>query len=250
MFQSLKRLMRHSAVYGIGHILTRGVGFLLLPLYTNFLNPDALGIAAIMFLYLAISTILYTYGLDSAFLRYFILAEDESEKIRLFSTGFLTVLFTSVLFSVLGYLFADDLARVIVLSNVEKFLQNPSSGSPLQHYLNESTIYFQYAATILFFDALAILPFLVLRAKERSKLFVTLKLLNVIVNLSLNIVFVAKLGYGLRGIFLANVFSSAFTFLTLLPVILQHFRPVLLAGELKKLLVFGLPYLPSTWRWC
>ncbi len=246
MLQSLKRLTQHSAVYGIGHILTRGVGFLLLPLYTNFLDPDALGIAAIVFLYLAIMTILYTYGLDSAFLRYFILADEESEKIRLFSTGFLTVLLTSVLFSVLGYVFAHDLARVIVLSNVEKFLQNAPSGSQLQHYLSESAIYFQYAAAILFFDALTILPFLVLRAKERSKLFVTLKFLNVIVNLSLNIVFVAHWGYGLRGIFLANVISSAFTFVTLLPVILQHFRAVLQKDELKKLLVFGLPYLPST----
>ena len=246
MLESLKKLTRHSAVYGIGHIVTRSVGFLLLPLYTNFLDPTALGIAAIVFLYLAIMTILYTYGIDSAFLRYYILAEQAEEQKRLFSTAFLSVFFTSIVFSLVGYLFAADLADIILIGNVEKFLNDASDPQALEAALGEAAFYFQLSSGILFFDALAILPFLVLRAKEKSKQFVLLKMLNVVVNLGLNVVFLAGMHLGIAGIFWANLISSGFTLLTILPIILANLKLYYGLRELRSLLAFGLPYIPST----
>ncbi len=46
MLASLKRLTKHSAVYGIGNIVTRLVTFLLLPLHTNQLNTNDFGVLA------------------------------------------------------------------------------------------------------------------------------------------------------------------------------------------------------------
>ncbi len=246
LLASLKRLTRHSAVYGIGHILTRGVGFLLLPLYTNYLDPNGLGVAAIVFLYLAVMTILYTYGIDSAFLRYFILSDDAKERIRIFSTAFLSVLLTTILFSGLNYLFADWLAQKVVIANAAQFIEGLSQKSRVWQYFSQAPLYFRYSAGILFFDALAVLPFLILRAEEKSRMFALLKFLNAVVNLGLNILFVAVQRKGVQGIFLANLFSSGFTFFTVLPYILRHFRPAFAVSELRRLLAFGLPYIPST----
>ncbi|HDL17777.1 MAG TPA: hypothetical protein ENH29_01860, partial [Bacteroidetes bacterium] len=101
----IKRLLQHSAVYGIGHIVTRSLGFLLLPLYTNTIPTDEFGKAALLFSFLAIMNVIYGYGMDVAFLRYVALQDDVRKQRTLFSTGLISLLVTSLLFSLILMLF-------------------------------------------------------------------------------------------------------------------------------------------------
>ncbi|MFC1569023.1 oligosaccharide flippase family protein, partial [bacterium] len=71
IFQSIKRLFKNSVIYGIGHILSRFINFLLLPLYTHVLPREDYGMVGIFFTYIAILSIVYTYGLSSAFFRFY-----------------------------------------------------------------------------------------------------------------------------------------------------------------------------------
>jgi len=80
IFNSVKRLLKHSAVYGMGHILNRMIVFLLLPLHTNVFNEAEMGVAGVMFSWLAIFTVVYTYGLDTAFFRFYILDDSPEGK--------------------------------------------------------------------------------------------------------------------------------------------------------------------------
>src|SRR4030067_2075063 len=102
-FESIKRLFTHSAVYGIGHIVSRSIYFLLLPLFTNIFPRDEYGVVGLMFTYTAILTIIYTYGLDAAFFRFYILDDSKEKRRETFSTAFFMILITSILFS--GILF-------------------------------------------------------------------------------------------------------------------------------------------------
>ena len=233
MFESLKRLARHSAVYGVGHIITRLLSFLLLPLYTNFFPRADMGVATIMFTYLAILTVIYTYGLDSALLRFYILEEDNKKKRRIFATAFYTTLATGIIFSGFLFLHAHDVAMFIFSSD------SWSTGLPLASIV-------RYGAAILFFDALAILQFLIFRAEEKSGLFILFKFLNVACNITLNIIYVAHLKRGVEGVFFSNVLASGFTFITLAPFILRKLSFVYSKTDLRALLAFGLPYMPST----
>jgi O-antigen/teichoic acid export membrane protein len=227
MFESIKRLTRHSAVYGISTILGRAIGFLLLPIYTHFLPTEAFGVASLVFAYLGIMTIMYSLGIDSAFLRYYILAGSDREKRVIFNTGMGSILVTVAGLSLLGILFAEPLAARLLDAAT---------------YKNVMLL----AAGILFFDAMAALPFLLLRAEERSTLFVALKMANAIVNVALTYFFIVRLGRGVAGIFEANLISSAFTFLTLLPVAAKRLGLTIRRTVYVELLKFGLPYLPST----
>ncbi len=233
MFQSLQRLVKHSAVYGIGHIITRFLGFLLLPVYTNYYARPEMGVATIMFTYLAILTIIYTYGLDSAFLRFYILEENEHKKKRIFSTAFYTTAVSACCFSALLFFNAEAVARTVF------------SAQSLALPIRIDTI-IQYAAVILFCDALSILAFLVLRAEEKSGWFIFLKFLNVVSNIAFNVLFVIHLRRGIEGIFLSNVLSSAVTLLLLAPVVSRRLIRAYSRGDLRDLLFFGLPYMPST----
>ncbi len=233
IFQSLKNLFKHSAVYGIGHILTRSINFLLMPLFTNLFPRQEYGVVGIMFAYIAILTIVYTYGLDAAFFRFYILKEALSERKAIFSTSFLTILVTSLGFSAILFVSADSVVTWIFSKSLHEL------GIDL-------VLLVRFAAGILLFDALTFLPFLILRAEQRSFPFVIFKFVNVLINVGGNVVFLILLDYGVEGIFLANFIASASTFLIMSPLLIRYLRTIFSFSLLKELFAFGIPYLPST----
>jgi len=226
MFEQLKRLTRHTAVYGIGHILSRFIGFLLLPIHTNVLPPEIYGLASLLFSSLAILNVLFTYGMDVAFLRYFILADSREEKRRIFGTCFWVILASSLLLS--GILFAL-----------------PSLFSGLIFRSAEYGSLIRISAGILAADAVSLLSFLILRAEEKSGQFVFQKALNIFANLVSNLILVAGLKKGLEGVFVSNLIASCLTLFTLAPVVLRWLMPVFKLRILDSVLRFGLPYIPS-----
>ncbi len=226
LFGSLKRLAKHSVVYGIGHIVTRSLGFLLLPLYTNYLPAEEYGRAALVFTFLAFMNVFYTYGMDVAFLRHYVLQEDERERRRFFSTAYLSVSAVALLWTALIELFPNAISGLVFGGRSFPTLIILSGG-------------------ILFFDALSAIPFILLRALEKSVQFTALKLLNVVVNLTANIILIVHFKKGVEGIFLAQVLTSFFTFLTITPILIRNFRFSFVPALEKMLLQFGLPYVPS-----
>ena len=220
------RLLRHSAVYGIGHIVTRSLGFLLLPLYTNTLPTDEFGKAMLLFSFMGIMNVFYGYGMDVAFLRYVALQENIQKQRVLFSTGLASLVLTSVIFSFILIILQRPVSELILHSSFD-------------------SKYILICSGILFFDAVNLMPFMILRAKERSVPFIILKLANVIVNIGGNIFFIVVLEWGIAGIFWANLLSSGITFLMLLPITFQFFRFKFDRSIFQEMIKFGLPYVPS-----
>jgi O-antigen/teichoic acid export membrane protein len=226
MFSSIKRLTKHSAIYGIGHIISRLVNFLLLPLHTNLLTPADFGVLSVVFSVLAVMTIIYTFGLDSAFLRYFILNDDPKKRKEVFSTAFWAVCIFAGGFTALMYVNASAISRLVI-----------SEG--------DFTFLFQLTSLILLFDALAFLPLLFLRAEEKSRHYVVLKFINVLVNVAMNIVFLVYLRKGVEGVFWANLWASIFTFGLVLPILFRNIGFHFLRTDFNELFKFGLPYVPA-----
>lgn len=227
MFDNIRKLMQHTLIYGAGHILTRAVGFILLPLYTHTLSQADFGLVSLLFAYLAAMTIVYGFGIDSAFLRYYVLARNSAEKREVFSTAYWLVVGVIALFAVVHALAAAPLAHII--------LEDSTRSSLLL-----------YCAAILSCDALAAFPFLLFRAEERSHLFALNKFLNVTLNVALSYVFLVQMQRGLAGVLEANLISSAFTFITLLPTSLRRLQLKLSQATCATLARYGLPYLPAT----
>ena len=226
MLSSLKRLSKHSAVYGLGHIVTRVVNFLLLPLYTNKLSAAEFGASAVVYAFLAVMTIIYTYGIDAAFLRYFILNEDRERRKRVFSTAFWAILFVAL--TLTGIIYGQ--AEMI-------------SGFMIKEGLYANLI--RLSSLILLFDALAFLPYLFLRAEEKSVAYTAVKFINVVINVGLNIYFIVYRGEGVEGIFLANVWASGLTFVLLCSILVKQVSFRFDLEDFKALAKFGLPFLPS-----
>ncbi len=235
IFVSVKRLFKHSAVYGMGHILNRLIIFLLIPLYTNIFAQAALGVYTLVFSYVAILTIIYSYGLDTAFFRFYILDDTQQGRNKVFSTAFISIILTSAVFSLVIYLFRQPISE-----NVYVFSQE------IQQLDINLTFLVALSAGILFFDSVLLMPFLILRAEEKPLSFIFFKFLNVVINFVCNIVLIVWLNMGIEGIFIANLVSSSLTFLLMLPIMLRHFRFTFSWPTFRELFAFGIPYLPST----
>ena len=81
MLDQMKRLARHSAVYGIGGLASRILAVLLLPLYTRYLRPSDYGAIETLIAGATILMVLLRAGIRSAFFRYYYDYPDEAGKL-------------------------------------------------------------------------------------------------------------------------------------------------------------------------
>src|SRR5256885_12300433 len=78
--QELKRLGRHSAVYGLGGLVSRILATLLLPLYTHYLPPGSFGRVEIITAATAVLAIVLQMGISSAFFRFYFAAKEDAAR--------------------------------------------------------------------------------------------------------------------------------------------------------------------------
>jgi O-antigen/teichoic acid export membrane protein len=146
MKEKIKELTKDTAIYGISTMLGRFLNFLLVPFYTNVFLPAQYGVVNILYSYIAIFNIIFMYGMDSAFLKYAAFKDIGDDKEN-FSTPYISVFITSILFVFLIISFQNPIAVFLEVSEKQKLL-------------------IILSALILFFDANAVIPFLKLRLER------------------------------------------------------------------------------------
>ena len=225
MIDKLKELSKDTAIYGISTVIGRLFGFILIPFLTQFFTRDQMGVYGNIYAYIAFLNIFYIYGMDAAFLKYFSVAKKEDER-DIFSTPYIFVGITSLLFTLILLYFRTDIAAAMKVP---------------EHYWR--LLY--YMIFILLFDTLALIPFAHLRLQRKAGKFAWIKITNISVNLLANIVLVWGFRFDIDAIFISNLIASALAFLLLLPEIMKYLHFKIDAVRLKRMLNFALPYLPA-----
>jgi O-antigen/teichoic acid export membrane protein len=95
---AIKRLAGQTAIYGVPTILGRILGYLLVPLYTRVFLPEAYGTVNVFYAYASLLKVILTYGMETAFFRF---NEQEQDKERVYSTGMISLLASSIIFLLL-----------------------------------------------------------------------------------------------------------------------------------------------------
>jgi len=225
MFDKLKELTKDTAIYGISTMIGRFLNFILVPFYTNIFSPGDYGIVILVYSYIAILNIFFIYGMDAAFLKYAAFKDIGDDKDN-FSTPYISVFITSVFFSGL----------IILLNNTI----TQSIGVPL----NYSSIII-LSSVIIFVDANAVIPFLKLRLERKAKQFAAIKVANILLNILLNVVLIVGMGWGIEAIFISNLTASLLSLLLVSPTVIRFFKLSFHKVLFKRLLKFGIPYLPA-----
>ncbi|RIW13691.1 lipopolysaccharide biosynthesis protein [Algoriphagus lacus] len=165
---NLKKLAGQTAIYGLSSILGRSINFLLIIVYTTYLNTEDLGAFTGIYALIGFLNIVFTYGMETAFFRYSTGKNLDPTKVY-HTTQSLLITSTLILGSAL-YLAAPWLAMA---------MQYPG-----QAYL------FRWTALILSFDAILAIPFAKLRLENRAVAFAGAKLINILLNVFFNILLI------------------------------------------------------------
>ena len=84
----LRRLGRHSAIYGLGGLVSRILAVLLLPLYTRYLSPSDYGKVETLIALTTVIGIVLRMGIHSAFFRFYFDSKDPVDRRRVVRTSF------------------------------------------------------------------------------------------------------------------------------------------------------------------
>jgi O-antigen/teichoic acid export membrane protein len=231
-----KNLFKQTLIYGLATVFPRIISFILNPLFVKFLKDKSqMGEVSVIFAYLVFFNVVLSYGMETAFFRFY---NSEDNKKKVISTATISLFWSSLAFLLLSFLFRNVLASWSDI-NVE---------------------YINYTILILTLDALTIIPFSKLRAEKRPMRYAAIKMANVIINLLLNVFFLAFLpkivshhpngflsslyfdNFQIGYIFVSNLAASLFTLFVLLPNyfnISWNFDRILW----KKMMVYGIPIL-------
>jgi O-antigen/teichoic acid export membrane protein len=235
-----KKLAGQTAIYGIPSILVRFLNYLLVPLYTyGLLTQQEYGVVNLFYSYTALLMVILTYGMETAFFRF---SETEPDKNRVYSTGLISLLISSMVFLVPVTLFSKTIAS---------WIDYPG-------YPN----YIVWFAWILALDVVAAIPFARLRALNRPIFFAVIKSVNIFTYILLNLFFLLLCPYlykQMKGtgaetilsfiyrpdwtieyIFIANLLASIVSILMLLPQVF-NLKWVLDLRLWKRMLIYSLP---------
>ncbi|MGN7479713.1 lipopolysaccharide biosynthesis protein, partial [Solibacillus silvestris] len=114
----LRKVMGHGLIYTLATVLTRGISFLLLPLYTRILSPSDYGLIDIVTLIITFVNLVIALEVTQALARY-LNDLDNSLKTRYVSTAFNFTLVVYILFTIVFILFEKWISPFIFSSQIE-----------------------------------------------------------------------------------------------------------------------------------
>lgn len=222
--KKLKELLSDTLVYGISSVLARFIGYLLVPLHTDVFVTSQYGIISLVFAGLAFLNVIFTFGMESAYLRYAKDRDLAKDVFKTLQTGL------GVLSSLLVLLLVFIAPLVMPTMNLE------ASGNQNLYWM---------MLGILWFDTMVLIPFAELRLVRKEWHFALFKTANVLVNVGLQFYLILGLGWGIEAVFFASLIASGLTALVLWIATAGMFSGSWDTPVLRKALWFGLPFIPA-----
>ncbi|MES2379257.1 MAG: oligosaccharide flippase family protein [Bacteroidota bacterium] len=221
---TVKKFAGETAIYGLSTVISRTLNFFLTPILAGALPAKVYGIFTKMYSYASILNAIIAFGMETTFFRY--LNKHPENKSKIYSNSFLAIAGMAFAFFLATIFFADPIAQWIRSGKTET--------------VADYSFYVKCFIYILIADAFCVIPFAKLRADGKPKRYALIKFLNVLLVVSLNLVFLFAIPYiikhNLAGaswmaswykfhwvgyVFFANLIASILTLLLLLPEILQ-----------------------------
>ncbi len=238
---SIKSLVGQTVWYGVSSIAARFVNYLITPIltYSAIVSVADFGRMGAVYSIMPLMNVLFTYGMETTYFRFI---QDKEKKTLVNATASISLLGSTILFSLLLWFNQGFLVEVTTLQ-----------GFPLL---------IQLSLIIITLDSFSTIPFARLRNEGHPKLFALIKVAGIFIYVGLTAFFVMYCPYlykqtggnswivmiyrpdvnPITYVLIANIVQSAFTLLLLLKwLIPSDFRFSFLLW--KQMMVYALPML-------
>jgi len=222
----ITRLAQHSAIYGLGGLVSRFVALLLLPLYTRYLTPADYGAVETLVALAAILATILRLGIASAFFRFYFDSTDSAHRLRVVRTSFWFTMTMSTVGLVVGLLLAGQ---------ISEWLFDTDDRTTLVR-----TAFVLLWAQMNFEQMTALF-----RVEERAVAFTAATLANLVITVTATVVFVVVLDWGATGVIAGNFAGTLVVYAALLVYRHEQLGLTLDRPLLRQMNSFGLPLVPS-----
>jgi O-antigen/teichoic acid export membrane protein len=225
VYDQLKRLARHSAIYGLGGLVSRILAVLLLPLYTAYLHDEDYGAIEVLLAGSAILVTLLRAGISSAFFRYYFDAGDDEGRLLIVRTSFWFTLTSATVGLLAGLALAEPISDALFAEDRTDLVRAAFVGLWAQMNYEQLTALF--------------------RVEERSTGFVAASLTNVLITVAATVLLVVVLEQGALGVLVGNFTGTLVVYATLLAYRREQLGLQFSRSLLRDMNRFGLPLVPS-----
>lgn len=226
MKQQIERLGKSVLIYGVGRIVSRFIGFLLLPLFTAYLTPTDYGISGMLAMLSFVVTPVFSLGMGAGIGPCYFEGDNQERKETTIWTASVILIASATILVIVALVF-DHLISIVLF---------------------QTSNYYYLVRLSLITSALGILVLpgmLYLQFEERAKTFVVLTTASTLIVIGFNVLLVVGFRRGIQGLvesgLIAQVISFIIFSLSIMPKLRFRFNWVL--G--RELLHLSLPLVPS-----
>ncbi len=224
MLDDIKKLLKHSGIYGFGNIATKVIGIILLPLYTTpgIISVELFGIYTLIEVVMQFAVGILPLGLPNALFRWLSLKEYKTKTKSILFTIFIVTLLISVFLQIIIIPFSDKLSIIFFETSI-------------------------YGNCILFVSLVVGIRLInnigltYIRFEEKSLFYVIISFCRLLFQLTVTIYFIVIAKYGILGIFLGQFFGEILSLLFMAPYLFRNFNYKFEISELKKMIGYGFP---------
>lgn len=220
-------LIKDTLFYGLGDLLTKAIAFVLIPLYTNLIEPEPYGVYQLVVLFSTMAQVLIMSGMNMALFKHFVITTDEFRRKQIFSATLVWVLLSSIVIVSASAILSGELSSILTGSN-------------------ENANYVLLGALIACLESIILILLLIYRMEKKPIGYIFFNSIKVLVTIGINLILVWRYRMGIEGILLSSIVADI---AILLPLLLNVGKYIVFPfpRELfKGLILWGLPIVPSS----
>ncbi len=222
----LRRLGKHSAIYGLGGLVSRILAVLLLPLYTRYLSPSDYGKVETLIALTTVIGIALRMGIHSAFFRFYFDSPEPAARRRVLRTSFWFTMAMATAGLIAGLALAAPISDLLFGTSGDSELVMAAFVG-LWAGMNYEQL------TSLF------------RVEERSVAFVSASLANISLTIGATLLLVVALDKGPVGVIVGNFTGTLIVYAVLVGYRREQLGLELDRGLLREMNRFGTPLVPT-----
>tara|TARA_R110002049_G_scaffold2365_2_gene17257 strand:- start:14510 stop:15925 length:1416 start_codon:yes stop_codon:yes gene_type:complete len=221
----MSKLIRNTGIYTIGRVLPQITGFILLPVYTEYLPPAEYGIVESMLVLGAVLSIFFSMATERSIFRlYYDFTSEEEKKIFVGNISVLMLMF-STLILVLIFFSRDFIAQIY--SSIE-FMP-----------------YYIYAIANAYFMAFAFIPQTLFQVEEKAINFFAITMGAFFIGLGFILYYVVFLEQGAEGLLKGKMIGNFIMLPIYIYIIVKKSSFQIKKSVIKNILLFSLPMVPT-----
>lgn len=226
LFDEFKTASRHTVIYGVGNVLSKALGLVLIPVYGRYLPTEQLGTLAVLEATVFFVGAVLPLGLGSAYILT-VMHEDVPDKRVTLSTAFFFMLAIAAVSIGMLLCFSGRLSTAVYEPDLEPLLV-------------------RLVLLRCFFDLFRVLPRAKLRAEQRSVLYGILAFSTFTVRVLLVVAAVIFADQKVLAVLVAMLISSALAAVAYTVPVIADIVPRFSSKQLISMLKFGVPLVPAT----